>query len=169
MNRIAQFEKVSFDEYLSAYKKNYPNEIVDENVVRKEWEEIKVPTRATAGSAGYDFYMPHFEAFRPHQNRFFPTGIRCKIEPGWVLICCPKSGLGSRYNMRLVNTIGVVDSDYYYSDNEGHIMAGFSVGKGVDLMKGDKFMQGVLVPFGITTDDDATGVRNGGFGSTGLK
>ena len=165
MESVALFEKVSYDEYLSACRKCYDE--VDEDVVRKDWENIRLPERATAGSAGYDFFMPRPLNFYPLENKFFPTGIRCQIAHGWVLICCPKSGLGNKYGMRLVNTIGVIDSDYYYSDNEGHIMAGVTVGKKLSLHAGDKLMQGLFIPFGVTCNDSADGVRNGGFGSTG--
>lgn len=164
-NPVAVFEKVSFEEYLSACKKCYDG--VDEEVVHKDWENIRLPVRATKGSAGYDFFMPRPMNFRPSEYRFFPTGIRCRIDPGWVLMCCPKSGLGSKYGMRLTNTIGVIDSDYYYSDNEGHIMAGVKVGREMSLGAGDKLMQGIFLPYGTTYDDSADGVRNGGFGSTG--
>ena len=84
----------------------------------------------------------------------------------------PKSGQGFKYRLQLDNTIGNIDSDYYYSTkNEGHIMAKITndghEGKTVTIDTGDGFMQGVFTVFGITEDDDADGVRNGGFGSTG--
>lgn len=165
MNRVAIFSKVSFEEYLSACKQCYDD--VDEELVRKDWENIRCPERATGGSAGYDFFMPRPLNFYPMENKFFPTGIRCNIDPGWVLVCCPKSGLGNKFGMRLVNTMGVIDSDYYYSDNEGHIFAGVKVGKQMSLNAGDKLMQGIFLPYGVTYDDDVQSVRNGGFGSTG--
>lgn len=82
-------------------------------------------------------------------------------------MCCPKSGLGFKYGMRLSNTIGIIDSDYYFSDNEGHIQAKFSAHKPFSVNAGQKFMQGIFIPYGITCDDHANAVRNGGFGSTG--
>lgn len=69
--------------------------------------------------------------------------------------------------MRLSNTFGVVDSDYSHSENEGHIMAKFSVDKDLELKAGDKLCQGIFIKYGITVDDKADGIRNGGFGSTG--
>ena len=99
-----------------------------------------------------------------------PTGIRVEMEQDWVLKCYPRSGLGFRYRLQLNNTVGIIDSDYFYSDNEGHIFAKLTndgrEGKNVELAKGNGFMQGIFVEYGITVDDDAQGIRNGGFGST---
>ena len=83
-------------------------------------------------------------------------------------MCCPKSGLGFKYRMKLANTIGIVDSDYYFSTNEGHIMAKIFSKESFHLDPGNKFMQGIFLPFGVTQDDACAGVRNGGFGSTGI-
>lgn len=164
-SKVATFEKVSFEQYAADCSK--AGHWRDTDTLRKEWEAIQLPTRATSGSAGYDFYMP-FENAVAANPITIPTGIRCRIEPGWVLVCCPKSGLGFKYKMELDNTIGVIDSDYYGSDNEGHIQAKFRTEKPTILKAGQKFMQGIFLPFGVTTDDTCDGVRNGGFGSTGV-
>ena len=164
MNQIATFEKVSFEQYLTDRRAMADCSSIP--AVRQEWENIKLPLRATSGSAGYDFFLPMPVCFS-RQAVTLPTGIRCKIEPGWFLLCCPKSGLGFKYRMRLANTVGIVDADYYYSTNEGHIMARVSAKEPFHLAAGDKFMQGIFLPYGITTDDAATAIRNGGFGSTG--
>ena len=88
----------------------------------------------------------------------------------WVLKCYPRSGLGFKYRLQLNNTVGIIDSDYFYSDNEGHIFAKLTndskEGKIVEIAAGTGFMQGIFVEYGITVDDDVTDVRNGGFGST---
>lgn len=164
-SKIATFEKVSFEQYVKdCMACGHWNSM---DILRKEWEGIKLPVRATAGSAGYDFYIP----FRVAVNEYpvhIPTGIRCKIEPGWVLVCCPKSGLGFKYSMTLENTVGIIDSDYYNSDNEGHIQAKFHTEIPTVIEAGKAFMQGLFMPYGITTDDECDGVRNGGFGSTGV-
>lgn len=165
ISKIATFEKVSFEQYVKdCTAAGYWNSMAN---LEKEWEAIKLPTRATTGSAGYDFYMPYQYAVAKNPITI-PTGIRCKIEPGWVLVCCPKSGLGFKYKMELDNTLGIIDSDYYFSDNEGHIMAKFRTETPTILQPGQKFMQGLFLPFGITTDDNCDGIRNGGFGSTGF-
>ena len=92
------------------------------------------------------------------------------MEPEWVLKCYPRSGLGFKFRLQLNNTVGIIDSDYYDSDNEGHIFAKLTndsnEGKTVEVRTGDGFMQGIFVEYGITLDDDVTDVRNGGFGST---
>lgn len=72
--------------------------------------------------------------------------------------------------MQLNNTVGIIDSDYYYSDNEGHIFSKITndtnEGKTIKILSGDGFMQGIFVEYGITFDDDTEEIRNGGFGST---
>lgn len=159
MQTIATFEKVSFEQY----KKDRPN------CSYEEWESIKQPTRSTAGSAGYDFYIP-YQPTNPIGDDpvTFCTGIRCKIEPGWVLILVPRSGLGFKHGMRLVNTVGVIDQDYYTADNEGHIMAKISASEPFWLHQDDRFMQGIFLPYGLATGDaPLSDIRSGGFGSTG--
>ena len=134
----------------------------------KKWSAA---ARATSGSAGYDFCTPVGFSLAPGETIKIPTGIRVKIEEGWMLGLYPRSGLGFKYRMQLNNTVGIIDSDYYYSDNEGHIMVKFTnasnTGLTINLNAGDAFSQGIFTEYGITFDDDATGVRNGGFGSTG--
>lgn len=133
------------------------------------YESIILPKRATSGSAGYDFFTPVKIELAPGESLSVPTGIRARIDEGWVLMLYPRSGLGFKYGMKLANTVGVIDSDYYYSDNEGHIIAKItntSADKTITVEAGKGFVQGVFTPFGITVDDEADGVRNGGFGST---
>lgn len=164
--RIAKFEKVSFEQFEAAW-----NDTFDQTEqVRDIYDEIKLPKRATSGSAGYDFYAPVDFVIAPGETVKIPTGIRVQMEEEWVLKCYPRSGLGFKYRLQLNNTVGIIDSDYYYSDNEGHIFAKITndsnEGKTVELRAGDGFMQGIFVEYGITVDDDVQTVRNGGFGST---
>ena len=88
----------------------------------------------------------------------------------WVLCIYPRSGLGFKFRLQLNNTVGIIDSDYFYSDNEGHIFIKITndsrEGKTVELKTGDGFAQGIFMPYGITVDDETDGIRNGGFGST---
>lgn len=151
MQTVAKFEKVSFDQFEKDVKSVHPHMFTDEDI-RKMWENVKLPTRATSGSAGYDFYAPYSFCI-DGDTVHVVTGIRCKIEPGWFLMCCPKSGLGFKFGMRLSNTIGIIDSDYYASDNEGHIHAKFTSDTQLLVGGGEKFMQGIFLPYGITTDD----------------
>lgn len=168
MKRIAKFHKVSEARFLEDWKENFP-EASDEEI-RQIYREMALPKRATAGSAGYDFYSPVDFSIAPGESIKIPTGIRVEMDQEWVLKCYPRSGLGFKYRLQLNNTVGIIDSDYFYSDNEGHMFAKLTndgrEGKTVELAKGTGFMQGIFVEYGITVDDDASGVRNGGFGST---
>ena len=168
MKRLAKFHKVSEARFLEDWKDNFP-EASDEEI-KEIYKNIALPQRATAGSAGYDFYSPADFSIAPGESIKIPTGIRVEMDQEWVLKCYPRSGLGFKYRLQLNNTVGIIDSDYFYSDNEGHMFAKLTndgrEGKTVELAKGTGFMQGIFVEYGITVDDDATGVRNGGFGST---
>lgn len=168
MNRIAKFEKVSLEQFRESWTDTFGP--ADEGAAESVYEQIKLPRRATAGSAGYDFFAPVDLTLAPGETIKVPTGIRVWMEPEWVLKCYPRSGLGFKYRLQLNNTVGIIDSDYYYSDNEGHIFAKITndtnEGKTVEIGAGTGFMQGIFVEYGITVDDDATEIRNGGFGST---
>jgi dUTP pyrophosphatase len=168
MQRIAKFEKVSFDQFRKDWAKYDP--AAGEADVRKIYDALKLPQRATKGSAGYDFYAPVTIAMEAGKERLIPTGIRVKISDGFVLVLVPRSSLGFKFRMQLDNTVGVIDADYYGSDNEGHIHTKFTCDarqdKVIELEAGDAFMQAIFLPYGLTDDDDVTDVRNGGFGST---
>ena len=174
MKKIAKFEKVSFEQYLKDYANTFNLDSRNASVIviaNEIYNNIKLPKRATKGSAGYDFLLPYEIELLPGSTVKIPTGIRCKIEDGWVLKLYPRSGLGFKYRLQLNNTVGIIDSDYYYSDNEGHIFAKITndsnEGKVLKLDSGDGFAQGIFVEYGITYDDETDGIRNGGFGSTG--
>lgn len=140
----------------------------DDPKLIEAWENIKLPRRATPDSAGYDFYVPQNVCLNPEKETVFATGIRVQMCPGWFLMCVPRSGLGFKYGVRLRNSTGIIDADYYYADNFGHIMASVTTEIPVSLKAGDRFMQGIFVPFGVTTDDEPiNATRRGGFGSTG--
>ena len=161
MKAVAKFEKVSRKQFNEAFN----------GFSAIDYDEIKLPHRATTGSAGYDFYSPYSFVLEPHGTIKFPAGIRCQIDDGYVLIIYPRSGLGFKYRLRLDNTVGIIDSDYYNSDNEGHIFVKMTNegDKPICINKGDAFCQGIFMPYYITYDDDADGIRNGGFGSTSNK
>lgn len=168
MQRIAKFHKVSLEEFKKGWIDTFG--LDSEADLEEIYEGIKLPKRATAGSAGYDFYAPVRLVVEPGETIKVPTGIRVEMEQNWVLKCYPRSGLGFKYRLQLNNTVGIIDSDYFYSDNEGHIFSKITndtnEGKTVDIGRGEGFMQGIFVEYGITVDDDVTEVRNGGFGST---
>ena len=156
MNRVATFEKVSREQW---------SQVVPGAA---GYDSIKLPKRATSGSAGYDFYSTKSFRLEPGKTITIPTGIRCKMNNDWVLMIAPRSGLGFKYRFQLDNTLGIIDSDYYYSDNEGHIFLKMTNcgDKIITVESGQGIAQGIFVLYGITTDDDVTAVRNGGFGST---
>ncbi len=162
--RIAKFYKVSKEQYLKSFDNENNEEILS------IYDDILLPKRATKGSAGYDFFAPFDIVLAPGETIKVPTGIRVSMEENYVLKLYPRSGLGFKYRLQLNNTVGIIDSDYYYSDNEGHIFAKITndsnEGKTLEIKKGQGFMQGIFVEYGITLDDDTVEVRNGGFGST---
>lgn len=164
MKKVAQFFAVS-----KAQFENDFNRIFTFFPEKSIYENLKLPVRATYGSAGYDFFAPFDFTLSPGEEITIPTGIRADIGEGYVLMIFPRSGLGFKYKLTLNNTVGIIDSDYFFSDNEGHIMirlTNCSGTKTLTVTAGQGFAQGVFLPFGITEDDVVSGVRNGGFGST---
>ena len=168
MKRIAKFEKVSLKQFSADWKDTFGD--VTEEKIQEMYDQIRLPRRATAGSAGYDFFAPVDVQLAPGETIKIPTGIRAQMEQEWVLKVYPRSGLGFKYRLQMNNTVGIIDSDYFYSDNEGHIfmkiMNDGREGKTVELKAGEGFAQGIFLEYGVTVDDDATEKRNGGFGST---
>ena len=164
MERIAKFLKVSEDNFISSLDGFSKEE------AKKIYEDIKLPLRATKYSAGYDFYAPFDFTLKPGETIRIPTGIRAKMREDYALFLLPRSGLGFKYRLQLNNTIGLIDADYFYSDNEGHIFAKITndsnEGKVISVKKGEAFIQGVFLSYGITEDDEVNTIRNGGFGST---
>lgn len=186
MQKIAKFEKVSFEQFKKDWEDCYSEFQRNGNntEIKDIYDHIQLPKRATTGSAGYDFFLPSNLTIYPNgaqivnENSFkiltgdikIPTGIRCWIEEGWVLQIYPRSSLGFKYGVHLANTVGIIDSDYYNSDDEGHIFVKFindsSIRKPILMKAGQAFCQGVFTPYGVTYDDNVVGKRNGGFGST---
>lgn len=168
MQKVARFEKVSKEKFLVAIREDFGQ--YSEAEAETMYEELKLPRRATKGSAGYDFFAPFDFTLAPGETIKIPTGIRSWMLEDWVLQIYPRSGLGFKFRLQLNNTVGIIDSDYYYSDNEGHIFAKVTndsnEGKTVAIKKGEGFAQGIFMQYGIVEDDDATDTRNGGFGST---
>jgi len=176
MKKVAQFEKVSIEKSREGWLETfYPGRQADEAIlseIEEIYNNIKLPKRATKGSAGYDFFSPAAFTLKPGQSIKIPTGIRVRIDEGWVLQCYPRSGLGFKFRLQLDNTVGIIDSDYYGATNEGHIFCKLTndsrEGKTVTIEAGMGFMQGIFTEYGITVDDDADRIRSGGFGSTTL-
>ena len=156
-----QFLKVSFEQY--------EKDRGDGDVAAIEYAGIELPKRATKGSAGYDFFAPFDITLASGEEVRIPTGVKVELDSDKFLACYPRSGLGFKYKIRLANTVGIIDSDYFHAENEGHINIkirneGHS---SVYIPRGSAFAQGIITQFFATDDDTANGVRTGGFGSTG--
>lgn len=158
-------------------KKQFEKDFADFPDVK--YENLRLPKRATTGSAGYDFYSPISFKLAPGSTIKIPTGIRVILPKDKFLLMAPRSGLGFKYRLQLDNTVGIIDSDYSNSDNEGHIwikitnnsnvdsiLGMFTSGISLNLNAGEAVVQGIILKYEVTDDDDTDGVRNGGFGST---
>ena len=158
VKRVAKFEKVTYGQFEKDWLDTFDIPELDTST-RREIESIygaiTLPKRATKGSAGYDFVSPLTFTLKPGETIKIPTGIRCEMNTDWVLMLYPRSGLGFKFKARLCNTVGVVDSDFYYSDNEGHIFVKLSNegDKEIKILRGNSFCQGIFMEYGITEDD----------------
>lgn len=154
---VARFEKVSLEEWL----KNNGHL----NNAKELWENIKLPKRATTGSAGYDFFYPAVGGtWMPNEEYVVDTGVKVFIEQGWALITLPKSGLGTKYKTTLNNTAGLIDSDYYGTGKA--IISMWQVEEAMLIRQGQAFMQAMLIPYGVAEEETVQEVRTGGHGST---
>lgn len=166
--RIALFHKVSYEEFKKGFIDSFGE--TKEDKIKAIYSGLERPRRATSGSAGYDFYAPVNIKLAPGETMKIPTGMRVEMNEDWVLKMYPRSGLGFKYRLQLNNTVGIIDSDYFYSDNEGHIFVKITndtnEGKTVEIPAGTGFAQGIFIEYGITVDDNVKTIRNGGFGST---
>lgn len=168
------FEKIPFDEIKKSLVNLFPEEY--ENMRDDYWkyyqvyDDIQLPTRASVGSCGYDIISPISFSLQPNESIVIPTGIRWVTDQqDKTLLIFPRSGLGFKHQCRLANTTGVIDSDYWQSDNYGHIMIKLVNGgdKVMDIESGKAIAQGVILSYCTVDDDNAIGNRNGGFGSSG--
>ncbi len=158
---IGKFEKVTREQFLKD-----SNELL--NYSFDNYDYVTIPKRATVGSAGYDFVCPFDIDIKPKQLVKIPTGIRCYMEKGYVLSIYPRSSLGFKYQMMLANTVGIIDADYYYALNQGHIIVAIvNMGeKTISLKKGDRFVQGIFLKFYTVDEEEVTDIRTGGLGSS---
>lgn len=107
-----KFEKISLEQYyqdsLEVLKDH--NADIDNLDIEKDWEDLVIPTRATKGSAGYDFSMPFDIFLEPNESYKIPTGIKCELDLDKILMIVPRSSLGFKYGVRIANTCGIVDA-----------------------------------------------------------
>ena len=172
MRNVAKFEIVSYKQFFDSFIDTFQIVKSDDEITKSDiettYKNLILPKRATTGSAGYDFKSPVNFTLKPKETIKMPTGIRCKMDEDIVLMIYPRSSLGFKYRLILDNTVGIIDSDYYNSDNEGHIFIKFTnLGEKIlEIKKGDGIAQGIFLPYFITTDDEVSNKRNGGIGST---
>ena len=170
------FEKITREQWVkdmvNLYHLKHPTE---ENFkeINKLYDGIKLPKRATKYSAGYDFYVSDDTPLPSRGFTVIPTGIRwvCDKEEdkNKVLQIYPRSGIGFRTGVRLMNTVGIIDADYWEGNNEGHIMVKLHnlMDSHLYIKDGDAIVQGVITEY-HTCDDEEEIVekRTGGMGST---
>ena len=135
-----------------------------------DYPKHQLPKRGSKNSAGYDFFSPINEIIPAHGTAKIPTGVKAYMQPDEVLMIYPRSSIGFKTNIRLSNTTGVIDSDYYNNpDNEGHMWIKFynPTDEDYHIFIGDKIAQGIFTKFLVTDDDNADQDRTGGLGSTG--
>ncbi len=143
-----------------------------EIITAYEHKNINLPKRKTAESAGYDIECGEDVLIQPGEVKLVATGLKAFMSYDEYLAIHIRSSMAIKRRLMLVNSTGIIDSDYYNNeDNEGHIMiALYNMGsESVALTKGERVAQGIFSKYLLTNDDDATGIRVGGIGSTGSK
>lgn len=159
---MRKFEKVSYEQF----KKDFINYDNHEEL----YNLLQIPKRSTKNAAGYDFISPVDFVLKPDNIIRIPTGIKVRMHDDEVLEIIIRSSLGFKYNIRLCNQAGIIDSDYYNnSDNEGDILLAFHNHGTSDwiVKKGDRIAQGIFLKFLTVDDEDEINEeRVGGIGST---
>ena len=164
---MLRFEKVGYCTFQESIRNIFGYVIPDEEIERL-YNNIKLPSRGTKASAGYDFFCPLDITLVPGSYQLIPTGIRFVTDLSDVaLILYPRSGLGFKSGMKLRNTCGIIDSDFFLSSTGGHIMVKVTAEEPLEISAGKAFCQGIITPFLKVDEDDASETRTGGFGSTG--
>lgn len=154
-------------------KFEYVNRILSTGYEMKQ-PDFELPKRSTSNSAGYDFICPERVEIPPYKLEDNPilvkTGVKAYMQNDEVLMLYNRSSNPKKKKLVIPNSVGVIDADYYgNADNDGEI--GFTFynlsNEVVVIEKGEKLGQGIFQKYLITDDDNAEGVRRGGFGSTG--
>ena len=176
---IMHFEKITREQWVkdmvNLHHLEHPTEENFEKI-NKLYDGIKLPKRATKYSAGYDFYISSDAFLPPRESVVIPTGIRwvCDKEEdkNKVLQIYPRSGIGFRTGVRLMNTVGIIDADYWEGNNEGHIMVKLynPMNASFEAKDGDAIVQGVITEYHACDDEEEiVEKRTGGMGSTDKK
>ena len=156
---IRGFEKISFEQF----KKDIKDDL-------DLYNSYNIPIRKTKNSAGYDFEAIEDYLIKPKEILLIPTGIKSNMKSNEYLMLVVRSSMGFKYNVRLVNQVGIIDSDYYNNDdNEGHIWIKLQNEGDKDFVinKKDGIIQGIFHKYLTSTDEvRVEKVRTGGIGST---
>ena len=151
------FEKISFERFSLDVKND-----------RKLYDEYKLPRRASKNSCGYDFLAMEDYIIHPGEIKKIPTGYKSKFLSDEMLMIVVRSSMGFKYNVRMCNQVGVIESDYYNNiSNEGHMWVALQNEGDRDYIinKGDAYAQGIFIKF-LTCGDNPEEERIGGLGST---
>ena len=153
------FEKISYEQFIKDVKDDFGM-----------YSSYNLPKRSTKNSAGYDFEALYDFTIKPSEIVKIPLGIKVSMNQDEVLFILVRSSMGFKYNVRLVNQVGVIDSDYYNNiDNEGHMFIKLQNEGNQDFVvkKGDKICQGIFTKY-LTVDNENSveKERTSGFGST---
>ena len=153
------FEKISFEQFKKDISDN-----------KDLYESYSLPKRSTKNSAGYDFYAIEEFSIKPNESKLIPLGIKVCMNSDEVLFLIVRSSQGFKYNVRMCNQVGVIDSDYYNNpNNEGHMFIKL-VNEGQEeykVNKNDKIVQGIFSKY-LTVDNEENieKERVSGIGST---
>ena len=162
------FEKISFEQWA----KDTPFKDIPHNTLLRQYYNIQLPNQSTENAMGLDFYMPYEVKVLAHNKIKISTGVRwiCDEENDgrYGMLIVPRSSTGIKLGLRLLNTIGIIDADYYLADNEGHIMLFMenTTDEDIVLQAGQRIVQGLIVPYVIPKNMFSNKIRHGGFGST---
>lgn len=134
------------------------------------YDHIQLPERSTKYSAGYDIRAVGDYVINSNCTVLIPTGLKVEMEENDVLLLIIRSSLGIKKRLSIPNQVGVIDHDYFNNpDNEGHFWIALRNDGDApfEIHNGDRLCQGIFVTYNTTTDDNSTGDRVGGIGSTG--
>lgn len=156
---MRHFEKVSYEEFKKYFGDN-----------KTLYEEYNIPRRQTKHSAGYDFESLSDYIINPNESVRIPLCIKAQMYEDEVLMLYVRSSMGFKYNVRMCNQVGIIDSDYYNNiDNEGNIFIKLKNEGDIayNIKKGDKVCQGIFTKFLTTENEEKIDeIRNSGIGST---
>lgn len=142
---MRDFEKINFKQFC----KDVCND-------KKLYDNYKLPVRDSKLTAGYDIYLLQDLELKPNEIIKLPTGIKAYFQDDEVLLIVVRSSVGFKYNLRLVNQVGVIDADYYNNkNNEGHIFVKIR-NEGKETVKfkaGEAIAQGIFLKYLITKSD----------------